>query len=124
MNGEKLTVKTTEGSTIVHIAKEDLAKLEVGRYNLEITFEEGKTTKAGTINVALVVEKPNSTSPSNRKDQDSGQKPSNNKQGKDQKSSSKSQKASPKTSDISIFLPAFITLASAGAYVFADKRKK
>ena len=68
--------------------------------------------------------KADTTNQTTDNNQGNNQKPGNNNQGNNQKPSSGKQTSSPRTSDISIFLPAFITLASAGAYVFADKRKK
>lgn len=110
LDGKPLAVKATEGSTIIHIVKEDLAKLEVGEHKLELAFEEGETTKEGTLEVALVVEKSKAT---NETSLEMTAKPKD-----------KGSKASPKTDDISLLAPIALLAVSAGGFIVLNRRKK
>lgn len=105
LNGKDLKVKVSEGSTIVHIAKEDLAELKVGKHNLEINLAEGKTTKAGTVKVSLVVEKAETA-------KEMTAKPKDNKG------------SSPKTGDISLLAPIASLAVSIGGFIVLKKGKK
>ncbi|WP_103981174.1 bifunctional metallophosphatase/5'-nucleotidase [Helcococcus massiliensis] len=105
LNGKDLKVKVSEGSTIVHIAKEDLAELKAGKHNLEISLAEGKTTKAGTVKVSLVVEKAETA-------KEMTAKPKDNKG------------SSPKTGDISLLAPIALLAVSTGGFIVLKKGKK
>lgn len=106
LNDKDLKFKVEEGSTIVHIAKEDLAELKAGKHNLEISLAEGKTTKEGTVKVSLVVEKAETAKEMTAKPKD------------------KSSKSSPKTGDISLLAPLALLAVSTGGFIVLNKRKK